>query len=294
MTLRATDERFPRLPSTARDRVRRPVLPEWKPLIKAVLIPPLDVVDRVIRAVAGPPNVPPLWLRLRSGAFRYVNARLWVRTGEQMLGELQTFCDLRPKHDVLEIGSGPGIAARALRGYLTTGHYAGLDIDALAVEWCQRLYASDRFRFVRQDVAQQFYNPGGSQDQLRTPLPFEDASFDRAFSISVLTHLYPEEIAHYFRELRRVLRPGGCFLATLLTKDRHRVGTSLIPLREKLGDDMLVWDSVSPTKAIAHGAALIARLAQESGMRIRSMAPGSWDGTTQATYFHDMYVFEPI
>lgn len=266
---------------------------EWKPLIKALLIPPLDVIDRVIRAVAGPPDVPPLWLRLRTGAFHYVNARSWVRVSDQMLGELQTFCDVRPEHDVLEIGCGPGIAARALRRYLTTGHYVGLDIDALGIEWCRRLYGSDRFRFVVQDVAQEFYNPGGSQDQLRTPLPFADASFDRAFSISVLTHLYPDEIAHYFREVRRVLRPGGCFFATLLTMDRYRAGTSAIPLREKVGEDLLVWDAASPTKAVAHSAALIERLARETGVRVRSMAPGSWDGTTKAAYFHDMYVFEP-
>lgn len=264
-----------------------------KPLIKAVLIPPLDIADRVVRGVAGPHDVPPFRLRVRNGVFAYLDARRWVRIGDQMRDELRTFIDLRPAHDVLEIGCGPGIAARSLKAFLTGGSYTGLDIDATSIEWCRRNYASDRVGFVHQDLAQAFYNPGGAKETVRTPLPFDASRFDRAFTISVFTHLYPDEITHYLSEIRRVLRPGGSCLATLLIKDRFQPDESRIPFRHEIDADLLAWNAEMPTKAIAHSAALLARIADGGGMRIRSIAPGSWDGTTQATYFHDMVVFEP-
>jgi SAM-dependent methyltransferase len=50
-----------------------------------------------------------------------------------------------------------------------------------------------------------------------TDLPFADNSFDLAFSIFVLEHL--PDPAKMVRELRRVLRPGGLFLA--ITPNRY-------------------------------------------------------------------------
>jgi len=50
-----------------------------------------------------------------------------------------------------------------------------------------------------------------------TDLPFEDASFDLAFSMYVLEHV--ADPPQFVREVRRVLRPGGVFLA--LTPNRN-------------------------------------------------------------------------
>ncbi len=42
-------------------------------------------------------------------------------------------------------------------------------------------------------------------------LPFEDASFDKAYSLDVLEHLTEEGVVRMLSEARRVLRPGGKF-----------------------------------------------------------------------------------
>jgi SAM-dependent methyltransferase len=51
-----------------------------------------------------------------------------------------------------------------------------------------------------------------TEANLDEPLPFGDASFDAAISLDVVLHLRDRE--HLFREVARVLRPGGRFLVT--------------------------------------------------------------------------------
>ncbi|MGH3018203.1 MAG: class I SAM-dependent methyltransferase [Gaiellaceae bacterium] len=53
-------------------------------------------------------------------------------------------------------------------------------------------------------------------------LPFDDASFDHAFSISVLEHIEEPGDAEALRELSRVVRPGGWVLVTLPHSPAYR------------------------------------------------------------------------
>ena len=53
-------------------------------------------------------------------------------------------------------------------------------------------------------------------------LPFEDATFDHAYSISVLEHIEEPGDAEALRELARVVRPGGRVLMTLPHATEYR------------------------------------------------------------------------
>ncbi len=53
-------------------------------------------------------------------------------------------------------------------------------------------------------------------------LPFEDGSFDHAYSISVLEHIEEPGDADALRELARVVKPGGRVLVTLPHALEHR------------------------------------------------------------------------
>lgn len=48
------------------------------------------------------------------------------------------------------------------------------------------------------------------------PLPFDDASFDLIYGISVLTHIPPGLQSFYLAELRRITRDGGLVMLTVL------------------------------------------------------------------------------
>jgi SAM-dependent methyltransferase len=49
-------------------------------------------------------------------------------------------------------------------------------------------------------------------------LPFADATFDLVICIEVLRYFLPEDVQSACRELRRVLKPGGTLLATLVNR----------------------------------------------------------------------------
>src|SRR5213076_1260503 len=53
-------------------------------------------------------------------------------------------------------------------------------------------------------------------------LPFADASFDRAYSVSVLEHIPEPGDEEALRELERVVKPGGRVVVTLPHADAYR------------------------------------------------------------------------
>ena len=56
---------------------------------------------------------------------------------------------------------------------------------------------------------------GRLRDGGAPPLPFEDATFDVVWSIAVFTHL-TDQWAPWLLELRRVMRPGGILIASVM------------------------------------------------------------------------------
>lgn len=102
---------------------------------------------------------------------------------------------LRPTDQVLELGAGAGLNNHyALKGKVR--RIVGVDVDPR----------------VRENP---LLDEGVEGDVCR--LPFADCSFDVAFCIYVLEHI--AEPSRFVAEVRRVLKPGGLFLA--LTPNRH-------------------------------------------------------------------------
>jgi ubiquinone/menaquinone biosynthesis C-methylase UbiE len=54
-------------------------------------------------------------------------------------------------------------------------------------------------------------------------LPFPPAQFDAVFAFHVLMHQEPESVRTIFAEAFRVLRPGGLFVADILSKSRRQL-----------------------------------------------------------------------
>ena len=129
------------------------------------------------------------------------------RTSVKLVLELIGDCDLTAKR-VLDVGCGRGGTLAAVSQYFDAAAKVGLDLSSHAIEFCRRTHRFPNTRFEHGDAEQ---------------LPFPDGAFDVVLNVES-SHSYLNLDAFY-REVRRVLQPGGYFLYTDLfegsTFDRH-------------------------------------------------------------------------
>lgn len=126
-----------------------------------------------------------------SSAVNWLDTRLYASYGgnwDDQLFRERIIAHLRPDSVVLDLGAGAGIVSQMnFRGI--PAQMCGVDLDPRVVE--NPMLEEGR-------VA----NAGG--------IPYEDGRFDVVFSDNVLEHL--DEPLQVFREVARVLKPGGIFL----------------------------------------------------------------------------------
>ncbi len=111
---------------------------------------------------------------------------------------------LTPDSHLLDIGCGTGQMASVMMPYLTDrGGYAGTDIGAEAIDFCNRTFRRPNFAFAQ----------GGMTD-----VPFTaNGTFDMAIFFSVFTHTFVDETALLLAEARRLLKPSGTIVADAIT-----------------------------------------------------------------------------
>jgi SAM-dependent methyltransferase len=191
---------------------------------------------------------------------------------------------------VLEIGCGIGRDAFQLFDVLgPSGRYVGVDVTRDSIEWCRRNITPryPHYSFHHLDVHNELYNPFGRKSTTEVKLPVPDASVDRIVLASVLTHLLEDEVLHYMREFRRVLKADGLvyanfFLYTVEALEAAKAGgntawpaTFALPF----GDGVYGNDPDHPRGAVAYTDAAMRRLARAAGLRItRPYLKGWWSG----------------
>ena len=113
---------------------------------------------------------------------------------------------------ILDFGCGCGRVTRHWKEL--DARVCGSDYNAHLVRWCAEHLAFGEFR----------------PNEAAPPLPFDDATFDFAYAISVFTHLEEARQLPWIGELTRVVRPGGLLLITVMSEERLRS----IPAWERL------------------------------------------------------------
>jgi phthiocerol/phenolphthiocerol synthesis type-I polyketide synthase E len=106
--------------------------------------------------------------------------------------------------DILDVGCGRGGTISTIERFFAPGEIWGLDLSPGAVAFCQRRVAGPAVHFVN-----------GESERL----PFLDRFFDVVTNVES-SCLYPDVYAFY-REVYRVLAPGGRFLYTDLMPAAH-------------------------------------------------------------------------
>src|SRR6266700_1520255 len=142
----------------------------------------------------------PLMQRLRQEAYgKDIGQHSWVRV-EEMEEDIPRLKLSRTSH-FLDIGCGPGGPLTFVAGRIGC-HCSGLDVSAEAI-------AAGRARAASLEITKLVTL---HQSDLNQPLPFPSSFFDAVVSLDVILHL--RDRLAVFREVARVLVPGGRFLFT--------------------------------------------------------------------------------
>lgn len=127
----------------------------------------------------------------------------WVRKAPSILSDFTgrppvfALCGDVKGLKIIDLGCGEGYGARVLKG-MGADVIDGIDISAKMVEGAKaQLGHDDTMRFAQGDV---------------TALPFDDAQYDLAVGIFVYNYTHIEQMRASFREVLRVLKPGGAFV----------------------------------------------------------------------------------
>ena len=190
---------------------------------------------------------------------------------------------LAPEDRILDAGCGYGRVAVPLTDYLTTGEYAGFDIDARAIAWCRREISGRHanFWFAHADIANTYYNPKGRIAPESFAFPCATSSVDVVVATSLFTHLLPAAAARYVAEIARTLKPGGRALLSFFLLDeevRSRLAApyvqpSFLHFPEPY---YAVADRARPELAVAYDVEVVRQALGDSGLSVSKVARGGW------------------
>ncbi|MFC1789469.1 class I SAM-dependent methyltransferase [Patescibacteria group bacterium] len=105
--------------------------------------------------------------------------------------------DIQRGDKVLDLGCGNGRFSEVL--VYKNAEYVGMDNSEKLIEIAQKRYPQTKF------IMSSVFN-----------LPFSDNYFDKIFSFATLHHIPSKELREqFFKETKRVLKPGGSFVLTV-------------------------------------------------------------------------------
>jgi len=252
--------------------------PKPRRVFRRLFFLPIDLTEGLLKK--RPPLVPP-----RGKIF--VGQGDFVEIGDTLLQHFQSLCHLQPHQRVLDVGCGIGRIARPLAGFLNEkGSYEGFDIVKEGIEWCNSHYATyPNFRFHFTPLQNDLYNLSTDQKASDFHFPYGENEFDLVILTSVFTHMQPADVAHYLKEIGRVMKPGGHCFATFFiispATEKHLDESDKPFFPYRYGHYFLHNPRVKDAN-IAFRHEYLQTMIREAGLRQDQFHPGWWAGLPKA------------
>lgn len=209
----------------------------------------------------------------------------FLKTAQMLLTLLVGPGKLKPTDTVLYVGCGLGRVAYPLTYYLTSqARYEGFDINLDLIKKAKEIISPDfqNFNFQHVNIYNSLYNNQGNIFSSNFYFPYEDHTFDFVFLTSVFTHMLPQDVCHYLKEINRVLKPKGtCLITCFLLNQKVR------QLIEKTQSDLnfpypyescFINNVIFPEAAVAYDQNHFFDLVFSNGFSIKSLHKGCWSG----------------
>jgi ubiquinone/menaquinone biosynthesis C-methylase UbiE len=116
-----------------------------------------------------------------------------------------------PPSRVLDLGTGTGVAARAIARRWESAEVTGVDVSEAMIREAQAHAGSERERYLVTDAS---------------ALPFDDAAFDLVVQLNMIP---------FFDELARVTAPGGTLVVSFSRGESTPIWVPFDRLRNELG-----------------------------------------------------------
>jgi SAM-dependent methyltransferase len=211
----------------------------------------------------------------------------WI--GKAHMATYRKHVGLRSDMSIVELGCGIGRDALQLIDVLdASGRYVGIDVTRDSVLWCQQNIspAHPNFSFHHFDAENEIYNPYGAQTSMEFRIPAEDGSVDRILLASVFTHLLPQEVLHYMREFRRVLKPSGLVYASFFLWSKEAIEAAetkgnapFKAFTHAIADGAYCNDPEYPRGGVAFTEPAMRGMIESSGLQLaRPFLKGWWSG----------------
>ncbi|MFW5498766.1 MULTISPECIES: class I SAM-dependent methyltransferase [unclassified Maridesulfovibrio] len=204
--------------------------------------------------------------------------------GNKMIGFCRDKLNLQPDEKVLDIGCGIGRLAFPLLEYLSEeGGYEGFDTFPVGIKWCTENITPEfpNFRFQLVDIFNSTYNPYAQIKAADFVFPYEDDSFDLIMLNSVFTHMMPEDIMNYIKEMDRVLTDRGRIFATFFLVNEE---SNALMDQGKSTHDFFKYgifytaDPKDPMDAVGYDEKFALNMFEQRGFKIKEILFGDWCG----------------
>ena len=206
------------------------------------------------------------------------------KIGEHYLNLFKEHCNLKPDQRVLDIGCGIGRIAIPLTKYLDSeGSYEGFDIVKKGIDWCKKHITKSypNFRFLHIDLKNDLYNLKTSQTAKNFVFPYRDNDFDLAVLTSVFTHMLPEDVENYTREIHRVLKVGRKCLVTYFILNpeskNYMKSNSGFDFKFNFGSYSLLDKNVKEAN-VAYEEEYLINLISQNNLTLEKTLYGFWSG----------------
>ncbi len=229
----------------------------------------------------------------------YTGSGDYVKTGNLFLKFFIEHCNLLPNNKVLDIGSGIGRIARPLTSYLLPdGSYEGFDLVDSGVNWCKKNISKQfpNFNFQKVNLYNDLYTSKGENAE-KFVFPYNDEEFDLVFLVSVFTHMLPDEVDNYMKEIHRVLKKGGKCLATFFVINNNSLSLSKsnkFRFDISFGNYYLMDEKVQSANVAFKEEFIVDKLIAQNSLTLNKIIYGYWASgkVSDKISFQDVVIIE--